>query len=159
MEVIEAMSINIWYLKFPIDRTNRHDRISIRIKSRSVGETIWTIILTYLLCLYCKIHLYLNLKIKEHLWCVIFICKSIIITNEAIIARLVAPTIENTFTHFSLTDLKWWPDVPFNQQVCSVSFWICPISPANPHLVSKKGGGDIDIDMDRQCHTTYTCTA
>ena len=35
-----------------------------------------------------------------------FIYNSIIVTNGAKIARLVTPTIENTFTHFSLTDLK-----------------------------------------------------
>ena len=100
--------------------------------------------------------LWLNLEIKEHLRCVIFIYNSSIITNEAKIARLVAPTIENIFTHFSLTDLKWRPDVPFNQQVCSVFFWICPISPANPHLVSKKRGGTLILIWT---DSVISCTA
>ena len=56
---------------------------------------------------------------------------------------------------FSLIDLKWRPDVPFNHQVSSVFFWIS-LSPANPILSQREREGDIDMDMDRQCHIMYS---
>ena len=94
-----------------------------------------------------------------------FIYNSIIVTNVAKIAWLFVPTIENTFIikhllcervpDFSLIDLKWRPDVPFNHQVSSVFFWIS-LSPANPILSQREREGDIDMDMDRQCHIMYS---